>query len=68
MHFFLAIFLPFVVMFTLRRPVVEGLFCLLLQLTLIGWIPASIWTLFVVVQHKKRFEPFHQPALSKRHI
>jgi len=45
MRLILAILLPFVVFFTIRRPF-QGFFCLLLQLTLIGWIPAAIWAVY----------------------
>ena len=45
MRFLLALFLPFVVFFTINRPI-QGIFCLILQLTLIGWLPATIWAFF----------------------
>ncbi len=51
MRLILAIFLPFVVFFTIGRPF-QGIFCLLLQLTLIGWIPAAIWAVFALSQCK----------------
>jgi uncharacterized membrane protein YqaE (UPF0057 family) len=51
MRLILAIFLPFVVFFTIGRPF-QGIFCLLLQLTLIGWIPAAIWAVFALSQYK----------------
>ncbi|MEX0351296.1 MAG: YqaE/Pmp3 family membrane protein [Paracoccaceae bacterium] len=51
MRLVLAILLPFAVFFTIRRPW-QGLFCLLLQLTLIGWIPAAIWAVYSLSQYK----------------
>jgi uncharacterized membrane protein YqaE (UPF0057 family) len=51
MRLILAIFLPFVVFFTIGRPF-QGILCLLLQLTLIGWIPAAIWAVFALSQYK----------------
>ncbi|MEP5761786.1 MAG: YqaE/Pmp3 family membrane protein [Litoreibacter sp.] len=51
MRLILAILLPFVVFFTIKRPW-QGLFCFLLQLTLIGWIPAAIWAVFSLSQYK----------------
>lgn len=51
MRLLLAIFLPFAAFFTIGRPF-AGLFCLLLQLTLIGWIPAAIWAVYALGQYK----------------
>ena len=38
----IAIFFPFLSFF-LRGKILTGIICLLLQITLIGWIPAAIW-------------------------
>jgi len=38
----LAIVLPFL-SFIVRGKVLTGIICLILQITLIGWIPAAIW-------------------------
>lgn len=38
----LAIFFPFL-SFILRGRIITGIVCLVLQITLIGWIPAAIW-------------------------
>lgn len=51
MRLLLAIFLPFVVFFTIGRPV-SGIICLILQITLIGWIPAAIWATYALSQYK----------------
>ncbi|MGH0004714.1 YqaE/Pmp3 family membrane protein [Pseudovibrio ascidiaceicola] len=51
MRLILAILLPFVVFFTINRPF-QGIFCLLLQITLIGWIPAAIWAVYALGQYK----------------
>ena len=37
--------------FTIGRPF-SGLFCLLLQITLIDWIPAAIWAAYALSQYK----------------
>jgi uncharacterized membrane protein YqaE (UPF0057 family) len=50
MRLILALLLPFVVFFTIGRPF-QGIFCLLLQLTLIGWIPAAIWAVYSLSQY-----------------
>jgi uncharacterized membrane protein YqaE (UPF0057 family) len=51
MRLILAILLPFVVFFTISRPI-QGVFCLILQLTIVGWIPAAIWAIFSLGQYK----------------
>lgn len=51
MRLLLAIFLPPVVFFTIGRPF-AGLFCLILQITLIGWIPAALWAVYALSQFK----------------
>jgi len=38
----IAIFFPFISFF-LRGKIFTGMVCLILQLTLIGWIPAAVW-------------------------
>lgn len=38
----LAIVLPFL-SFMIRGKVLTGILCLILQITLIGWLPAAIW-------------------------
>lgn len=43
----LAILLPWLVFFTIGRPF-QGILCLILQATLIGWIPAAIWAVWAL--------------------
>ena len=38
----LAILLPFL-SFIVRGKIFTGIICLILQITLIGWLPATIW-------------------------
>ncbi|MEN4759236.1 YqaE/Pmp3 family membrane protein [Chryseobacterium sp. C39-AII1] len=38
----LAILLPFL-SFMVRGKIFTGILCLILQITLIGWVPAAIW-------------------------
>ena len=47
----LALLLPFTVFFTIGRPI-AGLLCLVLQVTLIGWLPATLWAIFALGQYK----------------
>lgn len=51
MRLILAIFLPFLVFFTIGRPL-AGILCLILQLTVLGWIPAAIWAVYALSQYK----------------
>lgn len=51
MRLLLAIFLPWLQFFTIGRPF-AGIICLLLQITLIGWIPASLWSIYALGGYK----------------
>ncbi|MGL6029603.1 MAG: YqaE/Pmp3 family membrane protein [Legionella sp.] len=50
MRLLLAIFLPFTVFFTIGRPI-AGIICLILQVTLIGWLPAALWAVYALSQY-----------------
>lgn len=64
MRLLLALLLPFSVFFTIGRPF-AGLLCLLLQLTLIGWVPAAIWAVYALSQYKT--DKKIQDALGNRY-
>ena len=51
MRLLLAIFLPWLQFFTIGHPI-AGIVCLILQLTLIGWIPAALWSVYALSQYK----------------
>ena len=51
MRLLIALLLPWLTFFTIGRPV-AGVICLLLQLTLIGWLPATIWAVYSLGQYK----------------
>jgi hypothetical protein len=51
MRLFIAILLPWLTFFTIGRPI-AGIICLLLQITLIGWLPATIWAVYALSQYK----------------
>ena len=51
MRLILAILIPWLLFFTIGRPF-AGIICLILQLTLIGWIPAAIWAAYALSQYK----------------
>jgi uncharacterized membrane protein YqaE (UPF0057 family) len=50
MRLIIAILLPFLVFFTIGRPI-AGIICLILQVTLIGWLPAAIWAVYALSQY-----------------
>ena len=43
----LALFVPWLTFFTLGRPL-AGILCLVLQITVLGWLPATVWALLAV--------------------
>ena len=51
MRLLLALILPWLQFFTIGRPF-SGLFCLILQITLIGWPVAAIWSVYALSQYK----------------
>lgn len=51
MRLLLAIVLPWLQFFTIRRPI-AGIICLVLQVTLIGWAAAAIWSVYALSQYK----------------
>lgn len=63
MRLILAILLPWLQFFTIGRPI-AGIICLLLQLTLIGWIPAAFWSVYALSQYKT--DQKIQKALASR--
>ncbi len=50
MRLLIALLLPFVLFFTIGRPI-AGIICLILQITLIGWVPAAIWAVYSLSQY-----------------
>lgn len=51
MRLLIALILPWLTFFTIGRPF-AGIFCLLLQITIIGWLPATIWAVYALSQYK----------------
>ena len=50
MRLLISLLLPWLGFFTIGRPI-AGIICLILQLTLIGWIPAAIWSVYALSQY-----------------
>ncbi len=51
MRLLIAFIFPWFTFFTIGRPF-AGVICLVLQITLIGWIPATIWAVYALSQFK----------------
>ncbi|MDE2107044.1 MAG: YqaE/Pmp3 family membrane protein [Patescibacteria group bacterium] len=51
MRLFIALVLPWLTFFTIKRPL-AGIVCLVLQITVIGWVPAAIWAVYALGQYK----------------
>jgi uncharacterized membrane protein YqaE (UPF0057 family) len=47
----IALLLPWLLFFTIGRPI-AGIVCLALQVTLVGWLPAAIWAVYALSQYK----------------
>ncbi len=41
----IALLVPWFTFFTIGRPI-AGVICLVLQVTIIGWLPAAIWAVY----------------------
>jgi uncharacterized membrane protein YqaE (UPF0057 family) len=50
MRLIIALLLPWLTFFTIGRPM-AGIICLVLQLTLLGWLPATIWAVYALSQY-----------------
>ena len=47
MRLLIAFLLPWLTFFTIGRPL-AGVVCLILQITVLGWIPATIWAVYAL--------------------
>jgi len=50
MRLLIAIVFPFALFFTIGRPV-AGIVCLVLQIIIVGWLPAAIWAVYALSQY-----------------
>jgi len=57
----LALILPPLAMFLVKKPF-QALICLVLQVTLLGWIPAAIWA--VVTVNNAKADARHKELLA----
>lgn len=51
MRLVIALLLPPLLFLTIGRPI-AAVVCLLLQITVIGWLPAAIWAVYALSQYK----------------
>jgi hypothetical protein len=51
MRLLISLILPWLTFFTIGRPI-AGVICLLLQITILGWLPAAIWSVYALSQYK----------------
>ena len=65
MRLLIALLLPCLTFFMLRRPL-AGAATLVMQCTVIGWVPAALWALYAVNQHKTEREL--EGALSRSYL
>jgi len=61
MRYLVALFFPWISFFTMGK-VGQGFLCLLLQCTLVGWLPATIWAFVTIGSYK----PTSVLGVSKR--
>lgn len=67
MRYVLALFFPWLTFFTMGK-VIQGFLCLLLQLTLIGWLPATIWSFISISNFEKLKAAEARELEHKRHL
>lgn len=65
MRLIIALCLPWLTFFTIGRPI-AGIICLILQITLIGWLPATIWAVYALSQYKT--DQKIEKALKQRNL
>ncbi len=53
MRYLIAFFAPWFVFFTMGK-VIQGIICLILQITLIGWLPATVWAFFSISDYNRK--------------
>lgn len=64
----LAILLPWL-SFLVRGKILSGVVCLILQCTLIGWLPAALWAAFSLshARTEKRLREMNRPIIIHNH-
>lgn len=64
MRLIIALLLPWLLFFTIGRPI-AGIVCLALQVTLVGWLPAAIWAVYALSQYKtdEKIDAFRREQL-----
>ena len=65
MRLLIALIFPWLTFFTIGRPF-AGIICLFLQITILGWIPATIWAVYALSQYDTDKKIAH--ALAQKDI
>jgi uncharacterized membrane protein YqaE (UPF0057 family) len=65
MRLLITLILPWLTFFTIGRPF-AGNICLILQITVIGWLPATIWAVYALSEYKT--DQKMQRALGQRNM
>ena len=67
MRYLIAILFPFLAFLTIGK-VLQGILCLILQITMIGWPVAAIWALISVSSYNsdKRADRLEKAIVGKR--
>ena len=55
MNYLSALFCPWLVFFYIRETK-RGFICLLLQITVVGWMPVTVWSFFTMASYNKKKE------------
>lgn len=53
MRYVLALFIPWLTFFTMGKWI-QGILCLLLQITIVGWLPATIWSFVSISNYNNK--------------
>lgn len=69
MRLLIALILPWLTFFTIGRPI-AGVICLVLQITVIGWLPATIWAVFALSEYKtdKKIKKALSQKIGRGHV
>ena len=55
MQYLSSVFCPWLAFFYIRETKL-GFICLLLQITIVGWMPATLWSFFTIANYNKKQE------------
>ncbi len=53
MKFIIALLIPWLTFFLIGRPL-AGITCFILQITMIGWLPATLWAIYALNHYEMK--------------